>query len=99
MGNNSIRKVAGAFLLGGLIGASVAVLYAPKSGIETRKEISKAAKRFKKRAYDIIDDTIDSINNFTEEMKDRAEDIIERGMDISKDAKEEIINTFEKAER
>ncbi|MFH1025667.1 MAG: YtxH domain-containing protein, partial [Nitrospirota bacterium] len=35
--DDDYKKIAGAFLLGGVIGAVVALLYAPKSGRETRK--------------------------------------------------------------
>jgi gas vesicle protein len=44
------------FLLGGLIGAVIALLYAPKSGRETRQDIC----RFKDSALDAADDFIDS---------------------------------------
>ena len=36
---NSSKNVAIAFLIGGAIGAGVALLFAPASGIETRKRI------------------------------------------------------------
>jgi len=34
--DDGLKKVAGAFLIGGAIGALVALLYAPKSGKQTR---------------------------------------------------------------
>ena len=38
------------FLVGGLIGAIMALLYAPKSGKETREDISKKTEEFAQRA-------------------------------------------------
>ncbi len=40
----SAGTLLGAFLLGGLVGAAVALLTAPKSGKETREEISRWAQ-------------------------------------------------------
>lgn len=96
---DDMTKVAGAFLLGGLLGASIALLYAPKSGRETRKDISKTAKRVKNRAVDLVEDTVESINDFASDVKERASDLIERGVELSEGAKKEIISTLEHSQR
>jgi len=68
--NKDTKKIVGAFLLGGLIGASVALLYSPKSGRETREDISKAAKRIKNKSVDLAEEMIESINDLTNNVKD-----------------------------
>lgn len=88
-------KVAGAFLAGGLIGAAVALLYAPKSGYETRNDIARSARRIKKSAIDLAEETIENINNLAEDVKDLASDLIESGVDMTEHAKDEIIKSFE----
>jgi gas vesicle protein len=93
------KKIAGAFLLGGIIGALVALLYAPKSGRETRKDISKAARRVKKETVDLVEDTIESVNDFADDMKDKVSDIIKRGVELSENAKKEIIKNFEHGQK
>jgi gas vesicle protein len=93
------KKIVGAFLLGGLIGASIALLYAPKSGKQTRKDISKAARRVKKETVDLVEDTIDGINDFAGDMKDKVSDIIERGKEISDNAKKEVIKNLEHGQK
>lgn len=93
--NEDATKIVGAFLLGGLIGATFAILYAPKSGRETRKDISKAARRVKKEAVDLVEETIESMNDFAGDTRDRVTDIIERGLELSESAKKEIVKTFE----
>ena len=92
-------KVAGAFLVGGLIGAAVALLYAPKSGRETRKDIAKAAKRIKKDTVELVEDTIESINDFARDVKDKATDIVERGVELSDGAKREIMKSLEHGQK
>lgn len=96
---DDMTKIAGAFLLGGLIGASFALLYAPKSGSETRKDLSKAARRVKNKTVDLVEDTIESVNEFAGDVKERATDIIERGVELSEGAKKEIISTLEHGQK
>ena len=93
--NDETRAVAGAFLLGGLIGAGIALLYAPKSGRETRKDISKAAKRVKRDAVELVEDTIQSVDEFVGNVKDRTSDIIDRGVELSDSAKKEVVKSLE----
>jgi gas vesicle protein len=92
-------RIMGAFLLGGLIGATVALLYAPKSGRETRKDISKAAKRVKRSAADLVEDITESVADFTSDMKDKAADIAERGKELSESARKEIVTTLEHGQK
>jgi gas vesicle protein len=89
------KTIAGAFLLGGLIGAGLALLYAPKSGRETRKDISKAARRVKRDAVELVEDTIQNVDEFVGTVKDQASDIIERGVELSDSAKKEVIKSLE----
>ena len=96
---NDYRKIAGAFLVGGLIGAAVALLYAPKSGRETRKDIAKTARRVKKETVHLVEDAVDSINDFTGEVRDKVTDVIERGKDLSEGAKKEIIRNLEHGQK
>ncbi|MGD0885960.1 MAG: YtxH domain-containing protein [Thermodesulfovibrionales bacterium] len=99
MRTDDTTRIASAFLLGGLLGAGIALLYAPKSGRETRKDISKAARRVKRDAVELVEDTIESVNEFVDDVKDRTSDIIERGIELSEGAKKEIVKTFEHGQK
>lgn len=92
-------RIGGAFIIGGLIGAAIALLYAPKSGKETRRDISRTVGKVKKEATDIIEDTIESINRFARDVREKAEDIIEKGSDLSEGAKREILETLEEGQK
>ncbi|MBI5234158.1 MAG: YtxH domain-containing protein [Deltaproteobacteria bacterium] len=99
MKNNDSRKIGGAFLLGGVIGASIALLYAPKSGAETRKEISRTARRVKNSTVDLIEDTIDDVNEFARDLKNKAADVMDQGIDLSERAKKEIATTLDHGQK
>lgn len=66
------KSFAAGLLLGALIGAGVALLFAPQSGEDTRRLIRKRAKRFASDAQDRYDDLKDRVQR----VKKRAEDII-----------------------
>ncbi|MEW6584886.1 MAG: YtxH domain-containing protein [Nitrospirota bacterium] len=93
------KKIAGAFLLGGVIGAFVALLYAPQSGRETRKDITRAARRAKKETVHLVEDTIDSINDFATDVKDKVSDLIDRGVEISGSAKKDVLRNLEQGQK
>jgi gas vesicle protein len=92
------KKIAGAFLAGSLIGAAVAILYAPKSGRETRRDISKKARRIKNSAVDLIDETIEDVHEFTSNLQGKTEDIIEHSKSLSDKAKKEVIAALERGQ-
>lgn len=99
MRSDDAAKVAGAFLIGGMIGAVVALLYAPQSGRETRKDIAKTARRVKKDALELVDETIETMNEFAEDTKERVSELIEQGAELSAKAKEEVVKTLEQGQK
>ena len=65
----------GWFLAGAVIGAAVAILYAPKAGRDTREAISKTARESR-----------DAVNETTREVVERGREIYERGRTLIEDA-------------
>ena len=99
MKNDDAVKVAAAFLIGGAIGAAVALLYAPQAGRETRKDIQRTARLIRNEAADLVEDTIERVDDFVDETKDRVSEIIGRGVELSSAAKKEIIKTLEQGQK
>jgi gas vesicle protein len=54
---NKVVSVLGAFLLGGLIGAGIALLMAPQSGEEMRSRIRDRSVELKDKAVEAAEDT------------------------------------------
>ena len=97
--NDDTTKIGGAILIGGLIGAAIALLYAPQSGRKTRKDIIRAARRAKNSTADLIEDTIDYVNDFINDLKEKASNITDQGTDLTDKAKKEIMATLEQGEK
>lgn len=62
-----------AFALGVLVGAGLAVLFAPDSGDKTRKRLGKRSRRWKKEAGK----QLDAARGTSEAWLDEAEDVVE----------------------
>ncbi len=70
------KSGAGKFILGALVGAGLGVLFAPKSGSETRKELMDKMKDLLKKAKEIdIDEVKDKISLKVEEIKEELSDL------------------------
>jgi len=63
----------GAFLVGAAIGAGIALLFAPRSGAETRLELQRGARRVRDRAEDAVEGATDRIADSYESARRRVE--------------------------
>jgi gas vesicle protein len=77
--NNNVGSKVSFFLVGLGIGALVGILFAPKSGEETREFLSQKA-----------DEGRDYAQRKARELRERAEDILERGKTVAVRQKENI---------
>ena len=82
--NNESTHIGGylvAFTIGALIGTGAALLYAPRSGKETRKLIADKSRALKGQAQDAIADA----QNFIEGKKAELAVAVEAGKDAMRD--------------
>ena len=78
MGDNSGSKIS-YFLVGIGIGAVIGILFAPKSGEETREYLSQKAEEGKEYAQ-----------KRARELKERADDLLERGKQVAGRQKDQL---------
>ncbi len=65
-------EILGAFVVGGLIGAALGILFAPASGKETREKIGDWVEETKEKAKE-------KIERLEEEIKKRKEHLLKSG--------------------
>ncbi|PKN18932.1 MAG: hypothetical protein CVU71_09070 [Deltaproteobacteria bacterium HGW-Deltaproteobacteria-6] len=97
--NNDATKIGGALLIGGLIGAGIALLFAPMSGRRTRLEIIRTARRTRNKAVALIEDSIEDVSELIGDLKAKAADIADQGSDLTDKAKKEIRATLEQGQQ
>jgi len=79
----------GWLLFGAAVGAGLALLFAPASGVETRRRISRSARRLKETAADALDEIRDEFEDLT----DRASDKLDEVKEAARDTVDEIEDT------
>lgn len=79
----SAKPVLKGLLVGGVIGAATALLFAPRSGEETRASIRDKAIDLRDRTTESVKDTVSQAKSRAYELKDdvweKAEELKERG--------------------
>ncbi len=92
------KKVAAAALLifaGGVIGAGLALLFAPQSGSRTRKDILRYSKKVRNRADEVVDDLASNVNNMVETIGEKTDELVEKGRDVAGGARKDLIRLIE----
>jgi gas vesicle protein len=93
--------ITGTLLLvaGAVLGAGLALLLAQQSGNVTRRDISRHAKKARRRAEGIVEDFAESISGMVDEVGDRAADILDKGKDLGHQAKKELLRVIEDGQK
>lgn len=73
-----------AFVLGGVIGAALGILYAPKSGRETRYNIRRMGEEF-----------ADTVSDLSDDVKEAGRKVYEEGRERVLSGKDKISEAFE----
>ena len=76
---NNTRGVLGGMLIGALAGAAAALLLAPQSGKDTRRQIQEKSMELRDRTTELVDDTMTKVrtsaNKITMDLKDRGQEV------------------------
>jgi gas vesicle protein len=92
------KKIAAAALLvfaGGVMGAGLALLYAPQSGSRTRKEILRYSKKARHRADEVVEDLAANVSSLVDAIGDKTDDLLEKGKDVAGGARKDLIRLIE----
>jgi gas vesicle protein len=87
----------GSFLLGTLIGAGIGLLFAPRSGEETREELRSGANKLRRQAEDTVRnvqgavyDSLDKAKSNVNERIDAARDAFEAGRQAARETRVDV---------
>jgi len=67
----------GSFIIGLAVGAGLALLFAPRSGEETRRDLQRKAREVGDQAQDLVSELTESVGNTFQSAKDKVEDRID----------------------
>jgi len=84
----------GPLLLGIVLGAGAALLFAPQSGQETRKGTAGSARRAQDAAQDFVEDMSETVSDKFRDVRASVEERIEATLDAVDDRKRRVTTAF-----
>ena len=101
MAENNSNATVGALMLvaGGIIGAGLALLFAPQSGDRTRKDIVRYSRKVRRKAEGVVEDFADTVSEMVDTVSEKAEDILDKGKDMAYEAKKELVKVIEEGQQ
>jgi gas vesicle protein len=99
MANIDMKQAAGFLLAGALMGAAVALLYAPQSGVRTKKDIRKFARKTVDRLEGLQLDIRDRVADWADEMAEAVKDGVDRGKKLGAEGYEQVLQGFDSAKK
>ena len=93
------KPVLTVLLVGGVVGAATALLFAPRSGEETRAEIRDKAVELRDRTTETVKDTVSQAKSKAYELKDnvleKADELKQRGKQTATEKLDQVSQTAE----
>lgn len=95
---------SGAFLLGALVGAGLALLFAPRSGEETRQELEERARNLKSSAEERVreaqrqlEERLDEARSGVQSRVDNVRQAVDQGRKAASEARHELEDKLERS--
>ena len=82
-------------LLGSMVGAGVALLFAPQAGDKTRKQIARYGKKAGNRTQEFVGEIAESLDDTLHEILDYSGDQLDKGKKLTDRARTEILEVLD----
>lgn len=83
----------GSFIIGALVGAGLALLFAPQSGQETQEQLREQAKKLR----DVTEDRVKDLRQDLGTRVESAKEVVDRGRQVASDARVELEEKLERS--
>ena len=90
-------QAAGCLLAGATLGAAVALLFAPQSGIRTRRDIRRLAGNTAERLDDFQQAIRDQTDEWVDDISEVVKDGVERGKKLGSESYQKVLQSFDNA--
>jgi gas vesicle protein len=95
--NSTNTTMVGALMLvaGGLVGAGLALLFAPQSGRETRKDIRRLGKKVKQGAQGVAEEVAEQLAAMADAVSDKTSELAHQGKTVARGTKKELLRAID----
>jgi gas vesicle protein len=99
MAQINMKQAAGFLFAGAIVGSAITLLYAPQSGVRTKKNIKKFARKTVDRLDDLQGDIRDQVSNWVDDVAEVVQDGVDRGKKLGAEGYEHVLQGFENAKK
>ena len=92
--SNDVLMGALLVLAGAILGAGAALLVAPQTGRETRRDIARYARKTSRKLEGVAGDVAESVADMADAVEEKAEELLEKGKDLSRESREAVITAL-----
>jgi gas vesicle protein len=92
--NDDVMMGAMLVLVGAILGAGAALLFAPQSGQKTRKDISRFARKASRKVEGVAGEVVGSVAGMADAVEEKAEELLEKGKDLSRDSRDAVLTAL-----
>ena len=93
------KQAAGVLFAGAMVGAAIALLYAPQNGVRTRKDIRKFAGKTVDRLEGLQGDIRDQVADWVDGMTEVVKDGVDRGKKLGAEGYAQVLQGFDNAKK
>jgi gas vesicle protein len=95
MARIDMKEAAGFLLAGAMVGAAIALLYAPQSGVRTKKDIRRFARNTVDQLEALQKDVGDQVTDWVDDMTEIVKDGVARGKTLGAGGYEQVLQHFD----
>ena len=96
--DNKVMMGALLVLAGAILGAGVALLVAPQSGKETRRDITKYARKTRRKVEGVAGEVAESVADMADAVEEKAEELLDKGKDLAKESRQAVLDALEEGQ-
>ena len=96
MDERNDNGMMGALLVvtGVILGAGAALLFAPQSGRETRRDISRYARKTSRKVEGVAGEVVGTVAGMADAVEEKAEELLKKGKDLSRESREAVLSAL-----
>src|SRR5690349_25152819 len=95
MARIDMKEAAGCLAVGAMVGAAIALLYAPQSGVRAKKDIKRFARKTVDQLEAIQGDVRDQVTDWVDDMTEIVKDGVDRGKKLGGEGYERVLQHFD----
>jgi gas vesicle protein len=89
--NDNVMMGAMLVVVGAILGAGATLLFAPQSGRETRRDLSRYARKTSRKVEGVAGEVVGSVAGMADAVEEKAEELLEKGKDLSRESREAVL--------